>query len=134
MPHRGSTTPRRGIRGGNEAYLGVLVDDFVTRGTSEPYRMFTSRAEYRLLLREDNADLRLTDKGRALGLIDDQRWRAFETKRDGLAEEQQRLEQTWFSPARLPDEIAAAVLGKPLRKEQRLSPIYCAVPILTTRR
>jgi tRNA uridine 5-carboxymethylaminomethyl modification enzyme len=83
--------------------------------------MFTSRAEYRLLLREDNADLRLTGKGRELGLVDDPRWRVFETKRDGLAAEQSRLAQTWFSPARLPGEIAAAILGKPLRKEQSLA-------------
>jgi tRNA uridine 5-carboxymethylaminomethyl modification enzyme len=76
----------------NEAYLGVLVDDLITRGVSEPYRMFTSRAEYRLLLREDNADLRLTPAGRELGLVSDERWRSFETKRDAVTAEQERLD------------------------------------------
>ncbi len=107
--------PRR-----DEAYLGVLVDDLVTRGTSEPYRMFTSRAEYRLLLREDNADQRLTPVGRALGLVDDRRWAAFERKRDALAAEQQRLESTWLSPHGAEGEAVAAILGQPLRKAQRL--------------
>jgi tRNA uridine 5-carboxymethylaminomethyl modification enzyme len=84
--------PRR-----DEAYLGVLVDDLVTRGVSEPYRMFTSRAEYRLMLREDNADLRLTDKGRELGLVDDARWSTFDRKRDAIARETERLRSTYVS-------------------------------------
>jgi len=82
----------------SEAYLGVLVDDLITRGVSEPYRMFTSRAEYRLSLREDNADLRLTEIGRKLGLIDDARWDAFNRKRDAVAREIQRLQSTWINP------------------------------------
>src|SRR5512137_941166 len=85
--------PRR-----DEAYLGVLVDDLITRGVSEPYRMFTSRAEYRLQLREDNADLRLTDTGRALGLIDDVRWDVYARKRDAVARERERLKTTWVNP------------------------------------
>jgi tRNA uridine 5-carboxymethylaminomethyl modification enzyme len=85
----------------SEAYLGVLVDDLITRGVSEPYRMFTSRAEYRLLLREDNADLRLTPVGRDLGIVPDSRWRVFQRKRDAVAEEQNRLESIVVHASRL---------------------------------
>ncbi|RME32406.1 MAG: tRNA uridine-5-carboxymethylaminomethyl(34) synthesis enzyme MnmG [Gammaproteobacteria bacterium] len=109
-------TPRR-----DEAYLGVLVDDLVTRGTREPYRMFTSRAEYRLQLREDNADLRLTPKARELGLIDEARWEAFERKREAIAREGERLRDTWVRPADLPEAVQLEVLGGPLAREQRLS-------------
>ena len=105
--------PRR-----DEAYLGVLVDDLVTRGVSEPYRMFTSRAEYRLMLREDNADLRLTETGRRLGAVDDQRWDAFSRKRDAIARVQARLEQTWARPGEIGEADAVRVLGKPLERDQ----------------
>lgn len=83
----------------HEAYLGVLVDDLITRGVTEPYRMFTSRAEYRLSLREDNADLRLTEVGRQLGCVDDERWAAFEEKREAIARERERLKNTWINPS-----------------------------------
>jgi tRNA uridine 5-carboxymethylaminomethyl modification enzyme len=107
--------PRR-----DEAYLGVLVDDLVTRGVSEPYRMFTSRAEYRLMLREDNADLRLTEAGRRLGVVDDERWDAFSRKRDAIARETERLKSTWVNPRSLPPERASAVLGQPIEREYTL--------------
>ncbi|MDA0577514.1 MAG: tRNA uridine-5-carboxymethylaminomethyl(34) synthesis enzyme MnmG [Verrucomicrobia bacterium] len=104
--------PRR-----DEAYLGVLVDDLITRGVSEPYRMFTSRAEYRLMLREDNADLRLTEIGRRLGVVDDIRWRAFSAKRDAISLEQDRLEQLLVRPSILSDDEAIRVLGQPIERE-----------------
>jgi tRNA uridine 5-carboxymethylaminomethyl modification enzyme len=96
----------------NESYVGVLIDDLVTRGTREPYRMFTSRAEHRLLLREDNADLRLTPIGRELGLVDDERWRLFEAKRAGSARELERFHRTRIKAADIPAEWQARVLGE----------------------
>ena len=108
--------PRR-----DEAYLGVLVDDLITRGVSEPYRMFTSRAEYRLQLREDNADLRLTEHGRRLGLVDDVRWEAFARKREAIAAELQRLQSTYVNPNVVARHEAEAVLGQPLEREYALT-------------
>src|SRR5512145_611865 len=96
----------------NEAYLGVLVDDLITRGVSEPYRMFTSRAEYRLSLREDNADMRLTETGRRLGCVDDRRWDAFSRKREAVARELERLKSTWVNPRVVAAAEAERVLGK----------------------
>ena len=104
----------------NEAYLGVLVDDLVTSGVNEPYRMFTSRAEYRLQLREDNADLRLTEMGRKLGLIDDQRWAAFTDKKEAIEKEQQRLNSVRLLPGTLPEDEAMRVLGKGIEREYTL--------------
>jgi tRNA uridine 5-carboxymethylaminomethyl modification enzyme len=108
--------PRR-----DEAYLGVLVDDLITKGVTEPYRMFTSRAEYRLQLREDNADLRLTEAGRRIGLVDDRRWEAFCRKRDAIDRELQRLRSTWVRPQTLPDTDAERLVGKALDHEYRLA-------------
>ncbi|MBP9805042.1 MAG: tRNA uridine-5-carboxymethylaminomethyl(34) synthesis enzyme MnmG [Candidatus Accumulibacter sp.] len=126
-------TPRR-----DEAYLGVLADDLVTRGVSEPYRMFTSRAEYRLSLREDNADMRLTEQGRGLGLVDDQRWAAFCEKRAAIAREQERLKSTWVQPSRLADEDATRIFGKPLEREYTLHELLrrpeVSYPVLMTLR
>ncbi|HEY5994520.1 MAG TPA: tRNA uridine-5-carboxymethylaminomethyl(34) synthesis enzyme MnmG, partial [Gallionellaceae bacterium] len=111
--------PRR-----DEAYLGVLVDDLITRGVSEPYRMFTSRAEYRLQLREDNADLRLTEAGRRLGAVDDVRWEAFEQKREAIAREIERLKSTWINPRMLVQgddaERAAEIVGQSIEREYPL--------------
>ena len=108
--------PRR-----DEAYLGVLVDDLVTRGVTEPYRMFTSRAEYRLQLREDNADLRLTEVGRRLGVVDDARWDAFCRKRDAIANELERLKSTTISVGGVDRAAAERVFGQPLERDQALS-------------
>ncbi|MCE1162119.1 MAG: tRNA uridine-5-carboxymethylaminomethyl(34) synthesis enzyme MnmG [Thiomonas sp.] len=108
--------PRR-----DQAYLGVLVDDLVTKGVSEPYRMFTSRAEYRLSLREDNADLRLTEIGRELGVVSDARWDAFCRKRDTIEREIQRLRSTWVTPQSLPPDQAQALLGKAIEREYNLA-------------
>jgi tRNA uridine 5-carboxymethylaminomethyl modification enzyme len=108
--------PRR-----DEAYLGVLVDDLVTRGVCEPYRMFTSRAEYRLQLREDNADLRLTETGRALGVVDDARWEAFARKRDAVEREMQRLKSTYVNPNVVAAHELARVVGQSLEREYSLS-------------
>lgn len=105
----------------HEAYLGVLVDDLITSGVTEPYRMFTSRAEYRLQLREDNADLRLTEAGRKLGLIDDQRWEAFSNKQEAIIKEQQRLDSIRVLPGTLPEQDALRVLGKGIEREYTLT-------------
>ncbi len=114
--HGGSWLPRR-----DEAYLGVLVDDLITKGVTEPYRMFTSRAEFRLMLREDNADMRLTEKGRELGLVDDARWNAFNRKRDAVSRETQRLLAIWVNPNNLPALEAERVLGKAIEREYNLA-------------
>src|SRR5690606_19849080 len=109
-------TPRR-----DEAYMGVLVDDLITQGVLEPYRMFTSRAEYRLSLREDNADLRLTEIGRKLGCVGDAQWEAFERKRDAIARELERLKSTWVNPRLVPATEAERVLGKMMEREYALT-------------
>ncbi len=112
---RAAWWPRR-----DQAYLGVMVDDLTTRGVLEPYRMFTSRAEYRLSLREDNADQRLTEIGRGLGLVDDARWQRFEAKREAMARESERLKATWVNPNNLPDEHAQRLLGQSIEREYSL--------------
>ena len=105
----------------DQAYMGVLIDDLVTKGVTEPYRMFTSRAEYRLSLREDNADWRLTELGRTFRLVDDIRWDAFSRKRDAVEKEVQRLRSTWVNPRMMSPESARAVLGKEIEREYLLS-------------
>ena len=107
--------PRR-----DQAYLGVLVDDLVTRGVTEPYRMFTSRAEYRLQLREDNADLRLTEAGRALGVVDDRRWDAFCRHRDAVAKELERVKSCWVHPKLAGGAETERILGQPLERDSSL--------------
>ena len=108
--------PRR-----DQAYLGVLVDDLITKGVTEPYRMFTSRAEFRLQLREDNADMRLTEAGRAMGLVDDVRWAAFDRKRDAVARETERMRSTWVHATALPAADATRLLGAPIEHEYSLA-------------
>jgi tRNA uridine 5-carboxymethylaminomethyl modification enzyme len=107
--------------GRDQAYLGVLVDDLITKGVSEPYRMFTSRAEFRLQLREDNADMRLTELGRQIGLVDDARWNAFNRKRDAVSRETLRLQNAWVRPATVPAADAERLLGKALEHEYNLA-------------
>ena len=113
---QGPWVPRR-----DEAYLGVLVDDLITQGVTEPYRMFTSRAEFRLQLREDNADMRLTETGRKLGLVDNTRWDAFSRKRDAVSRETERLRSIWVNPRNLPASEAERVLGKAIEHEYHLA-------------
>lgn len=109
------------LPGRDQAYLGVLADDLVTQGVTEPYRMFTSRAEFRLQLREDNADMRLTEVGRQLGLVDELRWAAFNRKRDAVSRETQRMKSTWINPSMLAAEDAHRLLGAPLDHEYTLA-------------
>ncbi|MDY0744750.1 tRNA uridine-5-carboxymethylaminomethyl(34) synthesis enzyme MnmG [Paucibacter sp. R3-3] len=108
------------LPGRDQAYLGVLVDDLITKGVTEPYRMFTSRAEFRLQLREDNADQRLTEVGRQMGLVDDVRWDAFNRKRDAVSRETEKLKSTWVHPATLPPADAERLVGKALEREYNL--------------
>ena len=113
------------VPGRSEAYLGVLVDDLITQGVQEPYRMFTSRAEYRLSLREDNADMRLTEIGRALGCVGDAQWQAFETKREAVALELQRLRSTWVNPRILAAAESERIVGQAIEREYSLADLLC---------
>jgi tRNA uridine 5-carboxymethylaminomethyl modification enzyme len=107
--------------GRDQAYLGVMVDDLTTKGVTEPYRMFTSRAEFRLQLREDNADMRLTEVGRQMGLVDDARWEAFSRKRDAVSRETERLKSTWVNPRNLSAAESERVMGKAIEHEYSLA-------------
>lgn len=111
--------------GRDQAYLGVLVDDLITQGVQEPYRMFTSRAEYRLSLREDNADMRLTEIGRQLGCVGDAQWAVFEAKREAVARELERLRSTWVNPRILADAESERVIGKAIEREYALADLLC---------
>ncbi|MED5597914.1 tRNA uridine-5-carboxymethylaminomethyl(34) synthesis enzyme MnmG [Janthinobacterium sp. P210006] len=113
------------VPGRSEAYLGVLVDDLITQGVQEPYRMFTSRAEYRLSLREDNADMRLTEIGRALGCVGDVQWQAFETKREAVARELERLRSTWVNPRILAAAESERIVGQAIEREYSLADLLC---------
>ncbi len=113
--HREPWTPRR-----DQAYLGVLIDDLITKGVTEPYRMFTSRAEFRLQLREDNADARLTEKAHQLGLIDEARWVAFQEKQEAVSRETQRLKTLWVNPNNIDQGLASQVLGHEIEREYNL--------------
>ncbi len=120
MPRCNAAATAPGCPRRDEAYLGVLVDDLITKGVTEPYRMFTSRAEFRLQLREDNADMRLTEAGRQMGLVDDARWDAFSRKRDAVSRETERLKATWVNPRNLPAAESERVLGKSIEHEYNL--------------